>query len=70
MAAAMNEEDVRGHLKTRSVCTTQNVEQAGETEMKRSGRAMCFNACLMQKSRINEIQRGAADTLPYVTRGF
>lgn len=34
MAAAMNE-DVRGHLRTRSICATQNVEQAGETEMKK-----------------------------------
>lgn len=42
MAAAMNEEDVRGHLKMRSVCATQNVDQAGETEMKRDRESNVF----------------------------
>lgn len=29
---------------------------------------MCFSACLMQKSRINEIQRGATDTNTHIQR--
>ncbi len=74
MAAAVNE-DVRGHLRTRSVCATLNVEEAGETEMKKDVSvhvsrkrvaSMSFNEePLTQTHTFSE-----SLPLPYVTRGF
>ncbi len=62
MAAAMSE-DVRGHLRTRFVCATQNVEQAGNTEMKKEQERNVFQCMSHAVDTNTHIQRESAVTL-------